>query len=130
MYMFPGAVLPLPDARFFKALGECGFVRRNSLIEPHVSDHADVAHDSDLGSAQGCVETAFHSTQVEIETMKFQAFDKMAGCLWFKRSERWITQLLVRRPVGCGNRVQQALGQLQQFRFAVHDSITVGQLRR
>jgi hypothetical protein len=115
--MLPGPRLALPDAGLFESEGCRGFVGDQALIQPHIGDHANIAHDSNPGGAKGRIEAALHSSKIKVEAMKLHAFNQLTHRLRLEGRQRWIAKLLVSWPIGRGNGCQKSFGQLQEFSF-------------
>jgi len=112
MYMFPGAILPTPYARFLKP--KCGWrlLRGNTLIEPNIGDDGDVTHQPDFGRTKGGVETAFHAAKIEIEAMKLESLNQLTQSFRFESGKGRVAKILIRLPIRRCDRGKQAFGQL------------------
>src|SRR5438094_5350 len=72
MHMFPAAVLPLPDARFFNGPGKGRTIATYALVEPHITDHRDIAHDAHMGRGHARAVMPLDRPEFEIKLMEFQ----------------------------------------------------------
>src|SRR5437588_1144709 len=100
MHVPPFAVAALPDAGLLDGLAKRGTVGRDALIEPHVGDDGRLAHEADARRAHGRVLLALDPAQVEIETMKGQAFNQLTPGFRLERRQGRVTQLFIRGPIG------------------------------
>jgi hypothetical protein len=84
MYVFPPAILPVPDPGFLKLLDEWRPIGGQTLIKPNVGDDRYVSHELYLRRTHGCVLLPLHSAQLEIEMMKLQTFYQLPLSFRFK----------------------------------------------
>jgi rhomboid protease GluP len=108
-------LVAVPDAGFLATT--CHRLARGVqlLSQPHVADDGRVAEHSHVRLGDGGIPRSLGLFQVEVEPVEVHSLHEVPTALRLERGDGWVAQALVGLPVGLADRVQQSLGQVEQF---------------
>src|SRR5437868_3611650 len=99
MDVLPGAAFLLPDARLLDGPRARRTVGAGPLVEPHVADDRDVAHEANVRLRHFRIPRLMGRAELEVETMEIHPLHEMPRRLGLEAGERRIAQGLVGVPV-------------------------------
>jgi hypothetical protein len=115
MHVLPSAVLPLPNPCFFHGTARGRAVAGDPLVEPNVTNYRHLTHDPDMGRRHARMVVPLDRPQVEIELVKIQPSHQLPERFGLETSDGGIAQLLVGRPVGACNGIEELLVEPEDF---------------